>query len=183
MLPTKMFGMGMSEILVILLVAALFLGPEKLPDAASKISKGIRDLRKQTKDLTDTIENDTEIGGAIRELKSALRGDELRRPIALKKPEPPPSAGTATLEPGAVGAAIGSGEADATTPSIADAGAVAASPSVDANGEAATGAPAGGPGADTSADPDAAEPDATRDAGDPLRLIRPAAGTAKRELG
>ncbi|HVV88477.1 MAG TPA: twin-arginine translocase TatA/TatE family subunit, partial [Kofleriaceae bacterium] len=81
-----MFGMGMSEILVILLVAALFLGPEKLPDAATKISKGIRDLRKQTKDLQDTIENDTELGGAIRDLKSALRGDEIRRPPVRKPP-------------------------------------------------------------------------------------------------
>ena len=69
-----MFGMGMNEILVILVVAMLFLGPEKLPDAAKTISKGIRDLRKQTREFQDTIENDTEIGGAIRDIKSALRG-------------------------------------------------------------------------------------------------------------
>ncbi len=86
MLPPNMFGMGMTEILVILLVAALFLGPEKLPEAATKISKGIRDLRRQQRDLQDTIENDTQIGGAIRDLKSALRGDEIRRPPVLKKP-------------------------------------------------------------------------------------------------
>jgi sec-independent protein translocase protein TatB len=73
-----MFGMGGSEILVILIVALLCLGPDKLPDAATKISKGIRELRKQTRDIQNTIENDTEIGGAIRDLKSALRGDEIR---------------------------------------------------------------------------------------------------------
>jgi sec-independent protein translocase protein TatB len=73
-----MFGMGGSEILVILIVALIFLGPEKLPDAATKISKGIRELRRQTREVQQTIENDTEIGGAIRDLKSALRGDELR---------------------------------------------------------------------------------------------------------
>jgi sec-independent protein translocase protein TatB len=90
MLP-PMFGMGGSEILVILVVALLFLGPEKLPEAASKISKGIRDLRKQTRELTQTIENDTEIGGAIRDLKSALRGDEPRAKIQPRpaKKEPP----------------------------------------------------------------------------------------------
>ena len=82
-----MFGMGMNEILVILVVAMLFLGPEKLPDAAKTISKGIRDLRKQTREFQDTIENDTEIGGAIRDIKSALRGEEMRRP-AVKKPPP-----------------------------------------------------------------------------------------------
>jgi sec-independent protein translocase protein TatB len=84
-----MFGMGGTEILVILVVALLFLGPDKLPEAAKTISKGIRDLRKQTRDLQQTIESDTEIGGAIRDIKSALRGEEIRpRP----RPIPPPEA-------------------------------------------------------------------------------------------
>lgn len=76
-----MFGMGGSEILVILIVALIFLGPDKLPDAAKQISKGLRDLRKQTRQIQETIENDTQIGGALRDLKSALRGDELRAPF------------------------------------------------------------------------------------------------------
>lgn len=84
-----MFGMGGSEILVILIVALLFLGPDKLPDAAKQISKGIRDLKKQTRVLQETIENDEHIGGAIRDLKSALRGDEIpARPVVRKPAEP-----------------------------------------------------------------------------------------------
>jgi len=89
-----MFGMGGTEILVILIVALLFLGPDKLPDAAKKISKGIRDIKKQSRALQRTIEDDEHIGGAIRDLKSALRGDELpvrpqprRAPIKKKLPE------------------------------------------------------------------------------------------------
>ncbi len=83
-----MFGMGGSEILVILIVALLFLGPDKLPDAAKTISKGIRDLKKQTRVLQETIENDEHIGGAIRDLKSALRGDEIpARPAVRKLPD------------------------------------------------------------------------------------------------
>ena len=82
-----MFGMGGSEILVILIVALLFLGPDKLPEAAKTISKGIRDLKKQSRALQQTIENDEHIGGAIRDLKSALRGDELPvRPPVRKEP-------------------------------------------------------------------------------------------------
>jgi sec-independent protein translocase protein TatB len=85
-----MFGMGGSEILVILIVALLFLGPDKLPDAAKTISKGIRDLKKQTRVLQETIENDEHIGGAIRDLKSALRGDEIpARPAVRKLPDAP----------------------------------------------------------------------------------------------
>jgi sec-independent protein translocase protein TatB len=89
-----MFGMGGTEILVILVVALLFLGPEKLPEAASRISKGIRDIRKQTRELQTTIENDSEIGGAIRDLKSALRGDEPRGRLQPRKEPPKPADGT-----------------------------------------------------------------------------------------
>jgi sec-independent protein translocase protein TatB len=85
-----MFGMGGSEILVILVVALLFLGPDKLPDAAKTISKGIRDLKKQTRILQETVENDEHIGGAIRDLKSALRGEEIpARPVVKKLPDAP----------------------------------------------------------------------------------------------
>ena len=81
----SMFGMGGTEILVILVVALLFLGPDKLPEAAKKISQGIRDIKKQTRTLQRTIEDDEHIGGAIRDLKSALRGeDEPVRPIKAR---------------------------------------------------------------------------------------------------
>jgi sec-independent protein translocase protein TatB len=70
-----MFGMGMGEIILIAVVALLVLGPERLPGAAKAIGKGIRDLRAQTKDLTETIEQDTQIGDAVREIRGALRGD------------------------------------------------------------------------------------------------------------
>ncbi|HTR54786.1 MAG TPA: twin-arginine translocase TatA/TatE family subunit [Kofleriaceae bacterium] len=89
-----MFGIGGSEIIVILVVALLFLGPDKLPDAAKKISKGIRDIKKQSRILQQQIENDERIGGAIRDLKSALRDEpafdrtpQIRKPpIKKKKP-------------------------------------------------------------------------------------------------
>lgn len=67
----------MGELIVIAIVALLFLGPEKLPEAAKTLSRGIRDFRKQTRELQETLEGDNEIGGALRDLKSALRGDEL----------------------------------------------------------------------------------------------------------
>lgn len=85
-----MFGMGGTEILVILIVALLFLGPDKLPEAAKSISKGIRDLRKQTREFQETIEADERFGGAIRDLKSALNGEDPRpRPRPRPLPETP----------------------------------------------------------------------------------------------
>src|SRR5688572_20034652 len=92
-----MFGMGGTEILVILVVALLFLGPDKLPEAAKQISKGIRDIKKQSRALQQTIEDDEHIGGAIRDLKSALRGEDL---VVRPRPMPSPAEVVALPLPG-----------------------------------------------------------------------------------
>ena len=80
-----MFGMGMWELVLIAIVALLALGPEKLPQAAKTLSKGIRDFRKQTRELQDTLEDDHEIGDAIRDLKSALRGEDIAPQIRQRQ--------------------------------------------------------------------------------------------------
>ena len=78
-----MFGMGGTEIIVILIVALIFLGPDKLPEAAKAISKGIRDLKRSTRDIQETFEADEQFGGALRDIKSALRGEDA--PVRPKK--------------------------------------------------------------------------------------------------
>jgi sec-independent protein translocase protein TatB len=88
-----MFGMGMGELLLILVVALLVVGPDKLPQAAKAIGKGIRDFRKTTQDLQDTIEKDEKLGEAVRELKSALHG------TALRPPYRPPAPGSSPVPP------------------------------------------------------------------------------------
>ncbi len=65
----------MGEIVLIAVVALLVLGPERLPGAAKAIGKGIRELRSQTKQLQNTIEADTQLGDAVREIRGAFRGD------------------------------------------------------------------------------------------------------------
>jgi sec-independent protein translocase protein TatB len=164
MLPS-MFGMGGSEIIVILIVALLFLGPDKLPSAAKQISKGIRDIKKQSRSLQQQIEGDEQIGGAIRDLKSALRGDELPvkpKQIKPKKPKALPAEGTTTessIAPPAPGP-----EAIAAEPVEAPSGGAAESAKVTL--------PAMAGESDADAPPASAEDDEEL-----ASLIRPAAGT------
>lgn len=100
-----MFGMGMGELLLILVVALLVVGPDKLPNAARAIGKGIRDFRKHTQDLQSTLEQDEKLGEAVRELKSALRDEPFRpRPVPPRTPATPPP----TPEPPSVNPAAGS---------------------------------------------------------------------------
>lgn len=56
-----MFGLGMGEIMIILVLALVLLGPARLPDAAKSIGKAMRDFRKATDDVRtqfDTVIND-----------------------------------------------------------------------------------------------------------------------------
>jgi sec-independent protein translocase protein TatA len=41
-----MFGLGATELIVILVVALLIFGPGKLPEIGGALGKGIRDFRK-----------------------------------------------------------------------------------------------------------------------------------------
>ena len=41
-----MFGLGATELIVILVIALLVFGPRKLPEIGGALGKGIRDFRK-----------------------------------------------------------------------------------------------------------------------------------------
>ena len=53
-----MFGLGMGEVVIILVLALILLGPQRLPDAAKQIGKGLREFRKATEDLKSQFESE-----------------------------------------------------------------------------------------------------------------------------
>lgn len=55
MLP---FGIGLGEVLLILVVILLVVGPHKLPDMAKTVGKGLRTVRKASRDLRDAVDLD-----------------------------------------------------------------------------------------------------------------------------
>jgi Tat protein translocase TatB subunit len=50
-----MFGIGMTELVVILVVALLVLGPRKLPDAARGLGRAMAEFRRASNDLRNSL--------------------------------------------------------------------------------------------------------------------------------
>lgn len=51
-----MFGIGTSEILIILLIALLVLGPNEIPKLAKSLGRGMRELERAKNELRDSIQ-------------------------------------------------------------------------------------------------------------------------------
>jgi TatA/E family protein of Tat protein translocase len=94
-----MFGLGMGELLVILALALIVLGPKKLPDIATTLGKAIRSFRKATQDLGDQLEVDETVKQPLRELKAALRDEPPPHRLATHSA---PASTAPTAAPGAV---------------------------------------------------------------------------------
>lgn len=52
-----MFGLGIGEIMIILFLALILIGPKKLPELAKSLGKGIREFQNATQGLKDQITN------------------------------------------------------------------------------------------------------------------------------
>ena len=53
-----MFGIGMTELIIILAIALLVIGPEKLPELARTLGKGLSEFKKTAEDFRNTIHED-----------------------------------------------------------------------------------------------------------------------------
>ena len=56
-----MFGIGMPELLVILVIALIFIGPGKLPEVARSLGRGMREFRRATHDIKQTFDVEAEV--------------------------------------------------------------------------------------------------------------------------
>ncbi len=56
-----MFGIGMPEMLVILALALIVIGPKKLPDLAKSLGRAMREFKRATNEFKETIQLDSEL--------------------------------------------------------------------------------------------------------------------------
>ena len=56
-----MFGIGMPEMLVILALALIIIGPKKLPDLAKSLGRAMREFKKVTSEFKESIQLESEL--------------------------------------------------------------------------------------------------------------------------
>ena len=59
-----MFGIGMPEMILILAIALIVIGPQKLPDLAKSLGRAMREFKKATNEFKETISIDDDFKDA-----------------------------------------------------------------------------------------------------------------------
>jgi sec-independent protein translocase protein TatB len=71
-----MFGIGMPEMILILAIALIVIGPKKLPDLAKSLGRAMREFKRATTELKDSMHLNgelDEVKDSINEIKSDLK--------------------------------------------------------------------------------------------------------------
>ena len=55
-----MFGIGMPELLLLLAIALIVVGPKKLPELAKALGRGFAEFKKATNELKESLETNTD---------------------------------------------------------------------------------------------------------------------------
>jgi len=78
-----MFGIGMPELLLLLAIALIVIGPKKLPDLAKSLGRAMREFKKATNEFKETIQIDEDLS----DVKKAFDGlgEDIKDSVSLKK--------------------------------------------------------------------------------------------------
>lgn len=88
-----MFGIGMPELAVILVVALIVLGPKRLPEVARQLGRAMAEFRRQSNDLMEEFQTSTRV--EEEEARRARREAQLKaRAEAAKPPKDTPPDGS-----------------------------------------------------------------------------------------
>jgi Tat protein translocase TatB subunit len=93
-----MFGIGMQELLIILVIALIVVGPRKLPDLAKSLGRGFAEFKKTADDFQSTMMADVSRDTSPRTptISARIKG----RALNIERPEEGVGLDTADLEKG-----------------------------------------------------------------------------------
>ena len=70
-----MFGIGMPEMILILAIALIVIGPKKLPDLAKSLGRAMNEFKKATREIKESID----VGDDLKDVKKSF--DDLNTDI------------------------------------------------------------------------------------------------------
>ena len=92
-----MFGIGMQELLLILVIALIILGPKKLPDVAKALGKALNEFKRATSDIKESLDLDNSLNTVKKSFDSmndtppaAATTASAPGPSEVKPPSPSP---------------------------------------------------------------------------------------------
>jgi len=88
-----MFGISMPEIIIVMVIALIVIGPSKLPDLAKALGRALAEFRKATQEIKDSLDLDHELREVKKDIADSISGLDKAAKAYVQPdtvPKPPP---------------------------------------------------------------------------------------------
>ena len=75
----------MQELIIVLIVALLVLGPKRLPEVARALGRGIREFRKATQEVKESVDME----GHLKQIEEEIMAEEIKTEVSPSQEEKP----------------------------------------------------------------------------------------------